>query len=476
MESLIKEYITKIPLFSGVNHKELLHVLKDCDVKVLKPGQYIYKYGDYGEDCGFVLSGLVSVELNKKIASDHSKIKILLKEGDIFGEIASLSGYIRTADVVALEPTRILIVSKKTLFQLFDKFRSFKNKIDKLYRERVLGAQLPSTPIFMGLPENLIEKLIERATLHSYNKGDIVFHQGDKADAFYLVRYGFVKITETGDDGRRKVLAYLKGGSYFGEMALMKEQGKRMATVTAIDRTELIRISRKDFHLIIDLYPRIKSSLEKGIAKTEKKNIRTRGNDQIEKTLTSAIDSGFIQAKEILVIDFTKCIHCDRCVKACSVLHNNQTRLVKKGVKLNNVLLVATSCRHCEDPTCMIKCPTGAIARSFSGEIYHKDSCIGCGQCATNCPYGHITIVTSTETDKKKNITKEFFSKYRKKRNNRQRETDQTTDKKQRLRKKAVKCDMCLEYPLMACVYNCPTGAARRIDPNKFFGDILGVD
>jgi ferredoxin len=39
-------------------------------------------------------------------------------------------------------------------------------------------------------------------------------------------------------------------------------------------------------------------------------------------------------------------------------------------------------------------------------------------------------------------------------------------------RKRAVKCDMCRDYDFMGCVYNCPTGAAKRVDPTEYFFDL----
>ena len=303
--------------------------------------------------------------------------------------------------------------------------------------------------------------------------GETVFNQGDDADAFYLVRYGFVKVTESVSGGRSKVLAYLKGRHYFGEMALLDEGGKRMATVTAIDRTELVRISGEDFRHVIESYPRVRAGLEKAMEKIEEKNIRIRQDDYLERTISSVIDSGFVRSREVLVIDFTKCIQCNSCINACGALHDNQSRLVRKGIRLNNVLLIATSCRHCDDPTCMINCPTGAINRGQAGEIYYNDACIGCGRCARNCPYDNITMVAS-ETGGKEN-KKSIWGRCLNKGQSNQSVADEEKDRKRRPKKKPAKCDMCREYPFMACVYNCPTGAARRLDPMNFINDVIGA-
>lgn len=115
----------------------------------------------------------------------------------------------------------------------------------------------------------------------------------------------------------------------------------------------------------------------------------------------------------------------------------------------------------------MIDCSTGAIARDFTGEIYYRDFCIGCGKCAKKCPYGNITIITMSRNGRRNRIADWFGNKGNG--NGKKQET------KEKVRRKAVKCDMCRDFSFIACVYNCPTGAARKVDPTDFFTDITTI-
>ena len=470
MHILSKDDIAIIPLFSGVDQGDILSVLRGSEIREFKPGQYIYRYGEYGEDCGILLSGSAKIELPKEGTQQKDK-EILLREGELFGEIAALSGYIRMADISVLKPTTILVIPKDILLEIFNKHPSIKNEMDRLYQERILNSQLHAVPIFSGADDKFLKEI--NKTLHSFRKGETVFNQGDEADAFYMVRYGAVKVVEKGNDGKDRVLAYLKGGHYFGEMALIDESHKRMATVIAISNTELIRISGKDFQNILDAFPRIKDSLKKIIEKRKERNVQIHENKNIETTLSDVVSSDVIQAQGILVIDTSKCINCDSCVKTCAALHNNQSRLQRRGLKLVNILLLVTSCRHCDDPVCMIECCTGAIARDNTGEIYQKDSCISCGKCARKCPYGTMSIITLSETDGKRESWHGLLTDWFR---NKNRKNGQTTPVKRKPKRKIVKCDMCRDYPFMGCVYNCPSGAARRIDPTDFFTDIKTIE
>ena len=98
-----------------------------------------------------------------------------------------------------------------------------------------------------------------------------------------------------------------------------------------------------------------------------------------------------MEAQSLLLLDLERCTRCDLCVRACADAHDGVTRLVRDGLRFDKYL-VATSCRSCRDPLCMVGCPVGSIRRRDSLEIMIEDWCIGCGLCAQNCPYGNINM------------------------------------------------------------------------------------
>ena len=67
-------------------------------------------------------------------------------------------------------------------------------------------------------------------------------------------------------------------------------------------------------------------------------------------------------------------------------------RLDREAGRTYAHLHVPTSCRHCEHPHCMADCPPNAIKRGPDGEVFIDDTCIGCGNCQRNCPYGVIRM------------------------------------------------------------------------------------
>ena len=75
--------------------------------------------------------------------------------------------------------------------------------------------------MFAGLTDEFIDSLRENVELLRFAPGQVICRQGDPADAFYLVRMGFVKVSQA-HPGGEMVLAYLSRGDYFGETGLLR--------------------------------------------------------------------------------------------------------------------------------------------------------------------------------------------------------------------------------------------------------------
>jgi Fe-S-cluster-containing hydrogenase component 2 len=165
------------------------------------------------------------------------------------------------------------------------------------------------------------------------------------------------------------------------------------------------------------------------------------------------LNQGLMEAQSLLVLDLEKCTRCDQCVKACADAHDGVTRLVREGLRFDKYL-VATSCRSCRDPLCMVGCPVGAIRRRGSMEIIIEDWCVGCGLCVRNCPYGNLNLHPfAVDVPDPAQPTRMIAG----------------------TKKKATGCDLCMEHAEPSCVYACPHDAAHRVEPLTFFAGMLGA-
>jgi CRP-like cAMP-binding protein/Zn-dependent protease len=117
---------------------------------------------------------------------------------------------------------------------------------------RVEAAELiDALPAFDDLPEDVLSDLAGRVQLRIIRPGEPVFRQGDRPDAFYIVRRGRVQIEDedpTTNDTR--VLRTMGRGESFGEMGLLGSH-RRQATVRAVDDVELFAVDKGTFDRLL---------------------------------------------------------------------------------------------------------------------------------------------------------------------------------------------------------------------------------
>jgi CRP-like cAMP-binding protein/Fe-S-cluster-containing hydrogenase component 2 len=371
-----------------------------------------------------------------------------LAEGSLFGEMTCLSFYPRSATVVAASDC-VMLEMLRNVLHVLKKEPAFRERLENDYRTRAMAGHLRSVPLLAGLSDSFLERLRSRVSLVSYEPGEVICREGEAADAFYLVRVGFVRVSRNFPGGEM-VSAYLSPGQAFGEMGLLGE-GVRQATCTALDNVELVRFGADDFRAMTSEFPEVRARAEE-IAASRREANAGQARSASEDRLDEYLEQGLMQAQSLLVIDLHRCTRCDVCVRACADTHDGVTRLVRDGLRFENYL-VATSCRQCRDPRCMVGCPVGAIRRKESLEIVIEDWCIGCGLCASQCPYGNINM-HPFRIDALPGATRE--------------KAEPTT------RKKAIACDLCADLPEPACVAACPDEAAFRVEPRAFFAARIG--
>jgi CRP-like cAMP-binding protein/Fe-S-cluster-containing hydrogenase component 2 len=401
-----------------------------------------------------------------------------LGAGELFGEMTCRTYQPRSATVQAREPCvmvemlRVILdmlvgnrqvseASKATSKVKMPTFKgtSFKIEMEKKYRERSLNNHLRAVPLFALVDDAFIEHLRQNVELISYNQNQIICREGDEADAFYLIRSGMVRVSNALPGGEM-VRTYLSRGDYFGEIGLLRSI-KRTATCTALDAVDVVKIPAVDFHLMLEKFPAVHEQIESvASARFEADQQKT---IPVGLHLDDFLNQGLFEAQNLLLIDLENCTRCDACVRACAKAHDGVSRLLRDGLRYEH-FLVATACRSCRDPLCMTQCPVGSIRRKENLEIIIEDWCIGCGKCAELCPYGNINM---HPLEVIKEVKTEIKSKV---------EGGAPTvkiEKKKTTAYKANTCDLCTQLSTPSCVYACPHDAAKRVDPQRFFGDAI---
>lgn len=119
---------------------------------------------------------------------------------------------------------------------------------------------LEHTPLFNRLSPDLLEYLIDIIAVVELEEHQILFEEGDVADAMYVVVEGSVVATTAPRDGELLELARLVEGEFFGEIGLLSDQ-PRQATVSACETTRLLRFDRSTVGFMVDQAPEFLSVL-----------------------------------------------------------------------------------------------------------------------------------------------------------------------------------------------------------------------
>ena len=500
-EPLGAEQLAGLPIFQGIPAATIDKYPGAVVRRRFRKGEVVCREGDFGSTAFYILEGSATVSIRAPIArvetsggaggfvrrirsaltggrsrsrgeAESRPIPIdapvdlatdrpvaTLPAGSLFGEMTCMSFYPRSATVAAAEDC-VMLEMLRNILQILQKSKAFRERLEADYRARAMDAHLRSVPLLAGLTQEFLDRLRARVTLVAYGAGEVICREGDPADAFYLVRIGFVKVARAFPGGDM-VLAYLSRGGAFGEMGLLGE-GAREATCTALDHVELVRIGADEFRQMVGEFPGIRERLSQ-VADERRAANRAQARATSGSRLDEYLEQGLMQAQNLLVLDLDRCTRCDACVRACADTHDGVTRLIRDGLRFDHYL-VATSCRQCRDPLCMVGCPVGSIRRKESLEIVIEDWCIGCGLCAKNCPYGNINMhpfPAADSTDGGEPRTAEAAPPARR-------------AEVGRTREKAITCDLCSHLTEPSCVTACPHDAAIRVDPREFFAEQIG--
>ncbi|MBA2252729.1 MAG: Crp/Fnr family transcriptional regulator [Nitrospirales bacterium] len=93
-------------------------------------------------------------------------------------------------------------------------------------------------------PKAFLAKVGSGKTILKPTKNQIIFSQGDVADAVFYVQNGKVKLTVLSQQGKEAIVAILEPASFFGEACLAGES-LRMATTTTIEHATIVRIEKQ---------------------------------------------------------------------------------------------------------------------------------------------------------------------------------------------------------------------------------------
>jgi Fe-S-cluster-containing dehydrogenase component/CRP-like cAMP-binding protein len=454
-----------------------------------EPGEPIITSGDWGGNTFYVVvNSHADVFVN---APNGETLKVSeLPPGQQFGEMSVLAGVPRNATVraAASQPTQIMEVQRPAL-RLLRKIKSFADALDTTYRRHGRDGVIDGLRARMNLTAEQAQELKNMSLFRVFSKNHILFREGASVDRVYFIRSGWLR--RVNYPSGQKMEDYLGRGFAFGVDGVLRNVTWPY-TVTLMGRTEVLEISIAKLRQNTAL----REALARGMAELGPPDMQARVSakpavrGQSLAAQQSLIDTGLVDGTNLLVMDMDLCVRCGNCSLACHKIHG-QSRLLRRGIQVTRLkaprpsatqsILSPSVCMHCKDPECLTGCPTGAIGRFGSGQIdINKSTCIGCGDCATQCPYNAISMIPRREKASEQKVT--FATRLqdylRIGTDPLPAPVDATDDLV------AVKCNLCNNTSInpegskghvYSCEENCPTGALARIAPTQYFEEIGAI-
>src|SRR6266568_9599051 len=119
-----------------------------------------------------------------------------------------------------------------------------------------IGQTLAKVPIFSGLTESELNFLAQHARPRTYSAGQSVFGEGEPCSGLYVVDSGHVRIFKSSANGREQILSIDGPGSSIAELPVF-DGGSYPASVTAIDDSTLLFVSKQDFQALCLAHPQV---------------------------------------------------------------------------------------------------------------------------------------------------------------------------------------------------------------------------
>lgn len=321
-------------LLASLEEDELDQLIKSASFITLDAGDALLEAGQICDQAFIVLEGQLAVFVTR--AWGEPRIIDEVGVGGVVGEIELLGGDKCMTDVKAMVDSRLLCLGKQTFENLLSTHPRVWRDVSELARKRtyrlLMTRQISdlfgtagmkiSDPLlrldaeedWLNFEKEILHQLEDRIDWVRLNRGDFLFHEGDKPDGAYVLVSGLLGINVSSGVLGEHEIAQIKQGEIVGELALIMD-AKRSASVLALRDCELFRLSPDVFATVMERYPRRLVNVYGKITERFYRNVS--GSAQRSQSsnigfLAASKDTAlneFMQALLHHLTDYTKCEH-----------------------------------------------------------------------------------------------------------------------------------------------------------------------
>lgn len=215
-------------------------------------GEVLCKQGENDRRVFIIVMG--EVEISE--GSDENQVVLAhLKRGEIFGEISALFDSPRISNVKVTRPSVLLIIPGESFEKVITGRSTLYSAILERYKNRLTETALRSVDLFRHLDKNALKPLIDASSIAGIPEGGVIVNEGEAGDYFYIIIRGTARVSHNLGDSTIN-LALMHSGDYFGEWSVLTG-APRAATVSAMNRVDMLRIERSAMLEFIQQQPEV---------------------------------------------------------------------------------------------------------------------------------------------------------------------------------------------------------------------------
>ncbi len=266
MDAYLVNRLREAPALADARDEELAalaHLLAPMEVA---RGQTLFRQGDPAQALYVIEAGEVVVS-----PQEDESAPSVRRVGQLLGELAMLTGKPHFYTAEAAADTLLWSLGRADFDAVIHRHPGLAKLLSRGLRaplnsedQAAAAAVLAHMPLFEGLDADVLAMVSSRLLLLHMPAGEVIFAEGGRADAMYLVESGEVELVQ-GSGSRRELVARIGPGGFFGEMALLTGR-PRSATAIASQAANLWVLYRNEFEALVMRTPAIAAAVSRGLS------------------------------------------------------------------------------------------------------------------------------------------------------------------------------------------------------------------
>lgn len=122
------------------------------------------------------------------------------------------------------------------------------------------------SPLFAGTTDEDVAAILKICKVKEYERGEVLFDEGDVAQGFYIVAAGRVKVYKLSPEGKERILHVVQPGGNFAEAAIFAD-GLYPASAEPLEKSTLIFFPKRDFLDLLTAQGRIAINMIGGLSR-----------------------------------------------------------------------------------------------------------------------------------------------------------------------------------------------------------------